>query len=101
MEALVEEIFAPHEAKRRHYQDCLERRIRKRQRHSQLQQQRLDFLQQRAREMSQDEQDMVTQRAETIARTNATDAREEEEDEQVSSLALQIKATLSKVCAFK
>mmetsp|Transcript_32011 Transcript_32011/g.52889 ORF Transcript_32011/g.52889 Transcript_32011/m.52889 type:complete len:255 (+) Transcript_32011:57-821(+) len=92
----VDQIFAPHQAKRRRYQDCLEQCIRKRQRHSQRQQQKLDFLQKRAREMSRDQEDMLSQRVDTLARTEATDAREEEEDEQVSSLALQIKATLSK-----
>jgi hypothetical protein len=94
----VQELLAPHQAKRRQYQDYLEQRIRKRQRCSKLQQQKLEFWQNRTRGMRRDQEEMLLERVEVVARTEQADAQEEEQDEQVSSLALQIKATLSKVC---
>jgi hypothetical protein len=93
----VQELLAPHQAKRRQYQGYLEQRIRKRQRRSTLQQQKLEFWQNRTQGMRRDQEEMLLERVEVTARTEQTDAQEEEQDEQVSSLALQIKATLTKV----
>jgi chromosome segregation ATPase len=94
----VKEIYAPHQAKRSLYQKILESRIYKRQRKIKLRQDKIDFLERRAREMQADEQEMLSQMERIEQETNDANSREQEEDEAVSSLAMQIKATLAKVC---
>lgn len=93
----VHELYAQHEAKRRLYQQFLERRIESRLRQTKLKQDRLEFLERRASEMQADEKQLLEQTRLVEAETKLTDSQEEPEDEEVSSLAMQIKATLSKV----
>lgn len=93
----VRELYAQHQTKRRLYQQLLERRIESRQRQTKLAQDRLEFLERRAREMQEEEKELMDQTRLVEAETRLTDSQEEPEDEEVSSLAMQIKATLSKV----
>jgi hypothetical protein len=93
----VDELYAEHKAKRQLYQQFLESRIHQRQRQTKLEDDRVGFLERRAREMQADEKELAVQMERVEEETKVTDSREEEEDEEVSSLALQIKATLSKV----
>jgi hypothetical protein len=93
----VYELYAAHAAKRKLYQQFLERRIRHRQRETKRNHDRLDFLERRAQEMLADEKDLHTQSKLLEEQTKLADSREEDEDKIVASLAMQIKTTLTKV----
>jgi hypothetical protein len=93
----VYELYAAHAAKRKLYQQFLERRIQHRQRETKRNQDRLDFLERRAQEMLADEKELHTQSKLLEEQTKLADSREEDEDKIVASLAMQIKTTLTKV----
>lgn len=93
----VDELYASHQAKRELYQHCLERRIFQRQQHTQMLKNKTNFWERRASEMKADEKDLISQKENFLVQAKEADNREIEEDEAVSSLALQIKATLTKV----
>ena len=93
----VYELYAAHTAKRKLYQQFLERRIQRRQLQKQRNQDRFDFLERRAQEMLADEKDLHMQIKLLEEQTKLADSREEDEDQMVTSLAMQIKATLTKV----
>lgn len=93
----VYELYAAHTTKRKLYQQFLERRIQHRQRQTKRNQDRLDFLERRAQEMLADEKELHIQTKILEEQTKLADSREEDEDEIVASLAMQIKATLTKV----
>jgi hypothetical protein len=93
----VQELYAKHKSKRQLYQQFLERRIESRRRQTKLEQDRWEFLERRAREMQVDEKALTERKDLVEAEAKLTNSLEEPEDEEVSSLAVQIKATLSKV----
>lgn len=93
----VQELYAKHQAKRQLYQQFLERRIESRRRKTKLEHDRLEFLERRAREMQADENELTQQKDLVETEARLADSLEEPEDEEVSSLAMQIKETLSKV----
>jgi hypothetical protein len=90
-------FYAPHRTKRALYQTYLELFIAKRQRQVQLEHDRLQFLEKCTVDRKIKEQDYVNQIIQMDQESQLIDGQEQQEDEEISSLGLQIKATLSKV----
>jgi len=93
----VHDLYAPHKIKLETYAKSLEHRIRQRKRKIKVDLARMDFYDRRTREMLEEETELVQKMELSKQEIRQMDGLEEEEDEQVSSLAMQIKATLTKV----
>jgi hypothetical protein len=97
LQETIETLYAPHCTKRTLFQTYLELFIAKRQRHVQLEHDRLQFLEKCTVERKIKEEDNVSQIIQMDKDAKLIDSQEQQEDEEISSLGLQIKATLSKV----
>lgn len=92
----IYDVYAIHQTQQHIYQKSLERRIQNRQHETKRREKKLDFLKNMTTKMDMEETKQAHEAERLWQLAQASDLREESEDEEVSSLAVMIKAALTK-----
>jgi hypothetical protein len=94
---MIQDVYAPHQTQQQMYQRSLENRISILQQQTQRRKRKLEFLRKHTNKLIAAEESMACESKRLQQIMEETDRREETEDEDVSNLAMMIKAALTKV----
>jgi hypothetical protein len=92
----IQELYAPHDVEQEIYRRALDKTIRARQTIAKRREQKLNFFRNRATELPSSDLDTEEDTETRQKDVERLDRKEEAEDEEVASIAMQIKATLAK-----
>jgi hypothetical protein len=97
----IKDVYASHQTQQQIYQRSLESRISIRQQQTKRRERKLEFLRSNTNKFIEEEKSMAYDAERLRQVMEETDRREETEDQEVSNLAIMIKATLTKVRIYR